>query len=74
MVATRFSIRILSRARHAPRSEDQVTFSLLAGADWQHLTLCGTLTMTEQEFADLLAALEQAMGEQVQLEDRSAVA
>lgn len=74
MVATRFSLRILSRARHAPRGEDQVAFSLLAGADWDHLTLCGTLTMTEREFADLVAALEQAMGEPVQIEDRGAVA
>ena len=73
-MGTRFSIRILSRSRHAPKGEDQVALSLLAGADWDHLTLCGTLTMTERELADLLSALEQAMGEPVRVLEPGAVA
>jgi hypothetical protein len=51
-------------------NESQVIVSVLTGRD-EHLVFSGSLTMTETEWHVLSRALEEAMGDDVELEDRA---
>jgi hypothetical protein len=50
-------------------NEDHVTATILAGADWDHLSVCGTITMTEREWTNFVAALRRATPDDVEIED-----
>lgn len=68
-MTSKFVFRLLGRFRsELEGNEDHVTVSLLTGPDWQHLSLSGTLTMTELEWQDLLEGMSRGMPDGVRLE------
>ena len=67
---SKYRLRVLRRfAAHTGGNEDHVCGSILAGPDWEHLTLCGTLTMAADEWATLSSLLKESLGASVELED-----
>ncbi|MFN2525928.1 MAG: hypothetical protein ABR505_06650 [Actinomycetota bacterium] len=64
-----FKLRVIGRSpAHITGNENHVSACLLAGPDKEHLTLAGTLTMTEMEWDSLVRALRKA-GDAVAVED-----
>lgn len=69
-MASKFEIRVLGRFEaHVEGNENHVTFTLLAGPDWDHLSYCGTVTMTEVQLQDLTAGLRRRLADDVRLVD-----
>jgi hypothetical protein len=69
--AHRFRFTVLARyPSHRPGGEAQVAINLAAGHG-DHMVLCGTLTMSEGEWATLSSALRSTLGEAVEMEDRT---
>lgn len=70
MGTPKFEFRIVGKFEaHLPGNEDHVFLSVLAGNDWEHLSLCGTLTMTESQWHALSDGLQDALGKGVRVED-----
>ena len=76
--ANKFKLRVIGRfPAHAagdssdPRTLglDAISAVLLAGPDWDHLSLCGTVTMTESECATLVHALSRSIDDDFSFED-----
>ena len=67
---SKYRLRTIRRFRaHTGGNEDHVCGAILAGPDWDHLVLCGTVTMTEAEWGTLARLLAEGLGADVQLED-----
>jgi hypothetical protein len=65
----RFKLRVLRRFRAQLKgNESSVTATLMAGRDG-HLTHCGTLTMTEAEWARFVEAMSVALDGLLEVED-----
>lgn len=70
---SKYRLRVLRRFKaHTGGNENHVCGSILAGPDWDHLTLCGTLTMAEDEWSALSGILKEALGDAVELESEEA--
>jgi hypothetical protein len=54
-------------------NEPQVTVNVLGGGEG-HQAYCGTLTMSEEEWATLVRALKEGLGSGVDVEDAAAEA
>lgn len=68
-VGSKFQFRVLGKFHSdLEGNEDHVTISLLAGPDWEHLSLSGTFTMTEGEWHDLFQGLRAGIPADVRLE------
>jgi hypothetical protein len=66
----KFEFRIVGKFEaHLPGNENHVFLSMLAGNDWDHLSLCGTLTMTESQWQTLAEGLQKAVGDSIRLDD-----
>ncbi|MGH2729571.1 MAG: hypothetical protein ACRDJI_03070 [Actinomycetota bacterium] len=66
----KFEFRIVGKFEaHLRGNESHVFLSVLAGNDWEHLSLCGTLTMTEAQWQTLAEGLRKAVGDSVRLDD-----
>ncbi|MDP9068179.1 MAG: hypothetical protein M3N53_07520 [Actinomycetota bacterium] len=50
-------------------NESHVTVNVLAGSE-DHLVHSGTLTMSESEWEDLVAALQESLGDRAEIDDR----
>ncbi|HVF52212.1 MAG TPA: hypothetical protein VNC78_01255 [Actinomycetota bacterium] len=58
----RYQFRVIGRFEaHLEGNENHVTVTVLAGPDWEHLSLCGTLTLTESEWETLYTGMERGM-------------
>ena len=67
----RFRFTVLARyPSHHAGGEAQVAINLAAGHG-DHMVLCGTLTMSEGEWATLSEALRSSLGDAVEIEDRT---
>ncbi len=65
-----FKLRVIGRSpAHITGNEAHVSACLLAGPDADHLTLAGTLTMTDMEWESLVRAMRKAFGDEVAIED-----
>lgn len=65
----RYKFSVLGRYRTAlAQNEPHVTVNLIAG-EGEHLTYCGTLTMSESQWNFLVDALKQSLGEGVEVDD-----
>ncbi|HEX2049961.1 MAG TPA: hypothetical protein VHJ34_04915 [Actinomycetota bacterium] len=70
MGGSKYRLRIIGRfPAHLTGNLDHVSASILAGPDWDHLSMCGTVTMTESEWDDLVDALRRGAGDDVDVED-----
>ena len=68
--ASKFRLSIIGRFRaHLPGNESHVFDSVLAGPDWDHLSLSGTLTLSVAQYRTLADALKEAIGDAVELEE-----
>ncbi len=76
----RFKLRVVGRfpAHHLSEGQrsdalglDAISVAVLAGPDWEHVSFCGTLTMTESEWSSFVAGLERGLGGDVHVEDVS---
>lgn len=70
-MADRFSYRFAVLGRYQAQlkgNESHVTINMRAGRN-DHLVHCGTLTMSEAEWATLITALKTAMPEDVEVDD-----
>lgn len=66
----RFRLTVLGRYQtEHERSEMAVTVNLVAGRD-DHLVHCGTLTMTESEWATFAGALKNSLRDNLEVRDR----
>lgn len=66
----RFKFTVLGRYPARLRdNESHVTVNLRAGRD-DHLVHSGTLTMSEAEWEELVAALDMSLGDRVEVDDR----
>lgn len=69
-IGAAFKLRVIGRSpAHITGNEDHVSACLLAGPDPDHLTLAGTLTMTDVEWESLVRAMRKAFGDEVAIED-----
>ena len=67
----RFRFVILGRYPARMRgNQTAVTVNMSAGEEG-HLVHCGTLTLAETEFETLRSALQESLGDAVELEDQS---
>jgi hypothetical protein len=65
----RFKLHVLRRFRARMKgNESSVTATLLAGRNG-HLTHCGTLTMTEAEWDQFVAAMSASLSDSLEVED-----
>lgn len=65
----RFGFKVLGRYQHE-NDEMAVTVNMVAGSDG-HLVHAGTLTMSESEWETFAGALREALGDDVEIVDRS---
>ncbi len=66
----RFRFSVLGRYPARLRgNEPAITLKVLAGHG-DHLAYAGTLTMTEAEWASFAEAIQQALGDRVEIDDR----
>ncbi len=71
MEQARFRFSVLGRYQRDTRGNlPHVTVNVIAG-EGDHLTYCGTLTMSEFEWRALAAALQSSLGDRVEIDDRS---
>lgn len=70
MEQARFRFSVLGRYQRETRSNlPHVAVNVIAG-EGNHLTYCGTLTMSEFEWGALAAALQSSLGDRVEIDDR----
>jgi hypothetical protein len=55
---------------HIKGNEDHVTVTMLSGPDWDHLSICGSLTMTERQWMTLAEAIKAAIPDDVEFDDQ----
>lgn len=70
-MAERFSYRFAVLGRYEAQlkgNESHVTVNMRAGRD-EHLVYCGTLTMSEAEWAHFISALKRAIPDDVEVDD-----
>jgi creatinine amidohydrolase/Fe(II)-dependent formamide hydrolase-like protein len=68
--ASKYLLRVIGKfPAKLAGNENHVTATILAGPDWDHLSMCGTITMTEPEWTNFVAALRRATPDDVELED-----
>jgi hypothetical protein len=66
----RFRLKVLGRYQTQHKGNEMaVTVNLLAGRG-DHLVHSGTLTMSESEWAAFAGALEDSLGDDLEIEDR----
>ncbi len=67
---SKYRLRILGRFKaRLEGNEDHVTATVLAGPDWEHMSVCGTLTMTEREWSTLCEGLSRGLRDDVEVEE-----
>ncbi|HWC14215.1 MAG TPA: hypothetical protein VG929_06440 [Actinomycetota bacterium] len=66
----RYKLTVLGRYPARLRNnESHVTVNFLAGSE-DRLVHSGTLTMSEPEWEDLVAALHEGLGDRIEIDDR----
>lgn len=67
---SKFKFQVIGRFDpNIPGNDSHVFLSVLAGDDWDHLSLCGTLTMSEPQWQTFSDALRDAIGDSIELEN-----
>ena len=72
-MATRYEFRFVVLGRYPARikgNQPSLTVNMLAGTE-EHATYCGTLTMSEDEWDTFLWALQESLGDRIQVEDQA---
>lgn len=68
-IVGRFPAHLSEGQRPDALGLDAISIAMLAGPDWDHLSLCGTLTMTESEWKSFVAGLERGLADDVRIEE-----
>ena len=72
-MGTRYGFTFVVLGRYPARikgNQPALTVNLLAGTE-DHATYCGTLTMSEDEWDTFLWALQESLGDRVEVEDQA---